>query len=83
MIKERSDQIPLYRKGVGGIGNTSNVVHHRYIKGKKSPPEGGKALTNIGIGKLLTHITLDIVVVRTVAVERSLIQSLLCRGVSN
>jgi hypothetical protein len=43
MIKERSDQIPLYRKGVGGIGNTSKVAHHHYIKDKqKSPPFEGR-----------------------------------------
>ena len=62
MIKELSDQIPLYRKGGWGIGNINNDAHHHYIKGKKSPPEGGKALQIFLGNRLFAHISLDIVV---------------------
>ena len=47
MIKELSDQIPLYRKGVGGIGNINNDAHHHYIKGKKKPSRRWEGFTNI------------------------------------
>ena len=50
---------PPLQKGGWGIGNTSTVVHHHYIKVKKKALPSGKALHIISAIRLLAHITLD------------------------
>ena len=44
ILKERSDQSPLYRKGVGGIGNIYEVCQPPLYQGQKKPSPMGKAL---------------------------------------
>ena len=50
---------PPLQKGGWGIGNISRVVHHHYIKDKKSLPDW-EGFTYISVTRLLTHVTLDI-----------------------
>ena len=83
-LMERSDKPPLQKGGLG-IGNTKGGVYTTILRGKKKafPEEKALHIRKHNQELLLVHIPLNIVVVRTVAVEGCLIEGLLCRWVSH